>query len=478
MADCISNMKGDQIITLKHLITVHSLPLSKHLFLCWITSNNIILQYVKCHFNKRLNLFCAGRACVIDLTMSSDQVVLSPPNPQLATQEPLHFLDSPDAPLIKRTEEIIRDFQEIVDVYNQPASPPPTDDLLVRMTAHSRALRDFQSYCFTGIQEMKAYVEQNMAQWRQTQTEELNRLKIALEKQNRCRKQEAKTLKTVEAQLQAKESALKDAEKEMKQQAKKVEELQKKLTAAQEETRNRETAVQAHELKIQQLNSQVGTHKKELIEAKKHQPNLQTVAVEKKAFESRVADLNRGLASAQSKAKTEEGKATAARKACQAAVEKQQALARELQDVRQNLEDVRRKAQSDLQAQASSFTGQDERWMERLFRLEQGHSQAKQSLEAQIHDLQDSVQMQSQEIERQHGVIQRQQEQIQNQQEQIQSLRQDLKDANNDRQMLKQMVLDLQEQVKGIEKGIQPFGVSLLTSLNTNYLIRFPRMKT
>lgn len=401
------------------------------------------------------------RACVIDLTMPSDQVALSVANLQLETQEPLHFLeDTPDAPLVKRTEEIVRNFQEIVDAYNQPASPPPINDLLARMTAHSQSLHAFQSYCFTGIQEMKAYVEENMAKWKnlaQSQLEELSQLKLALQQQNRSRKQEAKTLKAVEAQLQAKERIFKDVEKEKRQREKKVEELQKKLIAAQEETRNREIVVQAHELKIQQLNSQVGAHKKELNDAKKHHPNPQTIAVEKKKFESRVADLNRGLAAAQSKARAEEEKATAMNSERNSAVEKQKALTLELQEARQNLEGVRRKAESDLQAQASSFTGQDERWKEKLFRLEQDHIKAKQSLEAQIHDLQDRVQTQSQEIERQRGVIQRQQDEIQ-------SLRQELKQANSERQTLKQMVLDLQQQVEGIEKRVdqyQPFGVSL-----------------
>lgn len=409
--------------------------------------------------------------------MPSHQVVLSVANLQLETQEPFHLLeDAPDAPLIKRTEEIIRNFQEIVDVYNRPASPPPSDDLLVRMTAHAHSLHAFRSYCFTGIQEMKAYVEENMAKWKnlaQSQLEELNQLKLALQQQNRSRKQEAKTLKTVEAQLQAKERTLKDAEKEKKQGKKKVEELQKKLTAAQEETRNREAVVQAHELKIQQLNSQVGAHKKELNDAKNRHPNPQTTAVEKKKFESRVAGLNRGLVAAQSKAKAEEEKAAAMNSERNSAVEKQKALTLELQEARQNLEDVRRKAESDLRAQASSFTGQDERWKERLFRLEQDHIKVKQSLEAQIHGLQDRVQTQSQEIERQRGVIQWQQEEIQ-------SLRQELKHANGERQTLKQMVLDLQQQVKGIEIRVdhyQPFGVSL-QRLSIPIILLVPRMKT
>ena len=408
--------------------------------------------------------------------MSSDQVVLSVASFQPETQEPLCFLEAPDAPLVKRTEEIIRNFQEIVDVYNQPASPPPTDDFLVRMTAHSQSLHAFRSYCFTGIQEMKTYVEENMAKWKnlaQSQLEELSQLRLALQQQNRSRKQEAKTLKTVEAQLQAKESVLKDVEKEKKRQEKKVEELQKKLTAAQEETRNREIVVHAHELKIQQLNSQVATHKKELNDAKKHHPNPQTAAAEKKKFESRVADLNRGLVAAQSKARAEEEKATAMNSERNSAVEKQKALTLELQEARQNLEDVRRKAESDLYTQASRFTGQDERWKEKLFRLEQDHIRVKQSLEAQIHDLQDRVQTQSQEIERQRGIIQWQQEEIK-------SLRQELKHANGERQTLKQMVLDLQQHVKGIEKRVdhyQPFGVSLQRLL-IPIISLVPRMKT
>ncbi|KIM42325.1 hypothetical protein M413DRAFT_131423 [Hebeloma cylindrosporum] len=434
--------------------------------------------------------------------MPSDPVVLSVANVQPETQIPFLCLeDGADAPFLERMEKIIHSFQDIVDLYNQPASPPPTDDLLVRMTKHSQALHDFQSYCFAGIEEMKAYLEENMTKWKnlaQSQMEELCRLKVELEQQNLSQKKDAKTLKTVEDQLQAKQKALKDVEKEKKQQEKKVEELQKKLIAAQEETRKRESVVQAHELKIQQLNSQVGAHKKELNDAKKNQPNPQAAGAEKKKFESKIAELDRGLAAAQSKAKSEEEKATAARNERNSAMEKQKAHFRELQKARKDLEDVRKKAQLDLQAQAASFTGQDERWKEKLFRLEQDHVLVKQSLEAKIVDLAGSMQTQSQELDRQRGVVQRQKEQIQRQQEQIQrqqeqiqcqqeqihrqqeqiqaqqediqSLRQKLKQADSERQVLTQMVRDLQQQVKDIEKGIvhyQPFGVSLPTSFYT-----------